>query len=146
METTIPDLNTLKQFAAATLVQLEEKADDKHASVLALSGELGAGKTAFTKLLAEVLGVTESVPSPTFVIAKFYDIQGHPKYQRLIHADMYRINTPDELRPLGWEQLLGDPTNLIVVEWPERINGHILEHATRLHFTAIDETTRIIRA
>ena len=146
METIIPNLETLKQYAGDVALRLGEPTSLGGACILALSGELGAGKTAFTKMLASELGVSESVPSPTFVIAKFYDIAGHPRFKRLIHADMYRINSTDELRPLGWEQLLGDPQNLIVVEWPERIKGFIPRDAMHLYFTVTDETTRTIRS
>lgn len=146
MNTVISDLSALKQYAGAVLSELSEMATGEHATILALSGELGAGKTAFTKLLAEALGVTESVPSPTFVIAKFYDVEGHPRFKRLIHADMYRVDSIDELRPLGWEALLSDAGNLLVIEWPERIKGAIPTYAKELHFQVIDKTTREIRA
>lgn len=91
------------------------------AHMLALTGDLGAGKTAFTKALARALGIMESVTSPTFVIMKSYSVSGHPFLTTLTHIDAYRVESDDEMRVLGFGELLKDPTRLIVVEWPERI-------------------------
>ena len=63
-----------------------------------------------------------------------------------MHIDAYRIESLDELRPLGWEKLLEEKTNLIVVEWPEKIQEAFPRDAAMLYFTVIDETTRKIRA
>ncbi|MEO5646277.1 MAG: tRNA (adenosine(37)-N6)-threonylcarbamoyltransferase complex ATPase subunit type 1 TsaE [Candidatus Paceibacterota bacterium] len=93
---------------------------DVEATVLALQGDLGAGKTTLTKTLAVQLGVSETVVSPTFVIAKFYTPtkQG---FEHLVHIDAYRIEDLNELRPLGWEKILQQPKTLVIVEWPEKI-------------------------
>lgn len=93
------------------------------AHVLALTGDLGVGKTALTKALGRALGVTGEVTSPTFVIMKTYPIPHHPIFKSLTHIDAYRIEHEDEMRVLGFEELLADPTRLVVVEWPERISG-----------------------
>ena len=104
------------------------------AQVLALSGDLGVGKTAFVKLLAKQLGVTEEVTSPTFVVMKSYAISKHPFFRTLTHIDAYRIESDDEMRVLGFRELLTDPSRLIVIEWPERIPRVIPEDATRIDF------------
>ncbi len=97
-------------------------ASDSKATVLALEGDLGAGKTTLTKTLARALGVTETVVSPTFVIAKFYQPtkQG---FEHLVHIDAYRIEDLNELGPIGWEEILQQPKTLVIVEWPEKIAG-----------------------
>jgi tRNA threonylcarbamoyladenosine biosynthesis protein TsaE len=95
---------------------------DTEATVLALQGDLGAGKTTLTKAIAAELGISETVVSPTFVIAKFYDAP-HEGFASLVHMDAYRIEAIDELGPLGWEQTLKQPKTLVIVEWPEKIAG-----------------------
>lgn len=90
------------------------------ATIVGLSGELGAGKTTLVQSMAHILGVTDPVVSPTFVIAKIYATT-HGRWRRLVHMDAYRIEGVEELDPLGWEHLSADKENLIVVEWPERI-------------------------
>lgn len=115
-----------------------------HATVLGLSGELGSGKTAFVQAFAKVLGVEGRVTSPTFVIARFYDIPESKHFQRLIHMDAYRIEDEAELNPLGWDEMLADPHNLIVLEWPEQIGKRFPLYAGRLFFEVINETTRHI--
>ncbi len=90
------------------------------ATVLLLSGPLGAGKTAFTKVLAQSLGVTETVTSPTFVVMKSYETTDE-RFPLLTHIDAYRIDDEAEAIPLHLTAVLGDPTRLVVVEWPERL-------------------------
>jgi tRNA threonylcarbamoyladenosine biosynthesis protein TsaE len=111
------------------------------ATVVALSGDLGAGKTAFVKGVARALGVTEHVTSPTFVIMKIYPVQG--EFKRLVHIDAYRLKGEHHLKVLGWEELVRDPKNLIFVEWPEEAGAAIPKTAVRIAFryTGDDERT-----
>ena len=108
-------------------------ADSDGATVVTLSGDLGAGKTTFTQVVAQSLGVTEDVTSPTFVLEKIYDLEGQ-QFSRLVHIDAYRLNSAHELEVLGWKELLADRGNLIVLEWPERVEEAIPEYATRIRF------------
>lgn len=112
------------------------------ATTLALSGDLGAGKTTFSQGIARALGVTEIVSSPTFVIEKIYDLRAQ-RWERLIHIDAYRLNGADELRILRWDELVRDPANLVLIEWPERVESAIPEDATRIRFD-IEGDGRII--
>ncbi len=114
------------------------------ATVLGLSGELGAGKTALVQSLARALAIPTHVTSPTFVIGRFYEIPSHAQFTQLVHIDAYRIEHEDELRPLGFSGLLADPHNLVVVEWPEQLGKRFPSYATRLTIVAVDETTRQI--
>ena len=145
----IHNLSEMEDFAKAELERITELSlgtRDSHATLVLLSGELGAGKTTFVKSLGHALGVHETIPSPTFVIARFYDIPKHQEFSRLVHVDAYRIEDEEELRPIGWEKLLADPKNLIVVEWPEKIPHNTICAIRTLMFTVVDETTRTIRA
>ena len=107
----------------------EFKVYPDRATILALEGDLGAGKTTLTKAIAKELGVAETVISPTFVIAKFYETSG--PFKRLAHVDAYRIESEDELRVLNWKDILSEPETLVIIEWPERIAGSIPEGCTR---------------
>ena len=84
--------------------------------VIAYTGDLGAGKTAFTRGLARGLGVPGQVTSPTFTIVNEYDGGRLP----LFHFDMYRLGSADELFEIGWEDYLGRG-GVCAVEWSENV-------------------------
>ena len=84
-------------------------------AVVALYGDLGAGKTAFVRGLARGLGIRESVSSPTFTIVNEY-----PGKTPLFHFDMYRLRNEDELFDIGWEDYL-DRGGVCAVEWSENV-------------------------
>lgn len=97
------------------------KAGKKSAIVVALSGELGAGKTTFTQALGKELGIKKKINSPTFVIMKKYSITSI-KHEYLYHLDAYRLKNEKELEKLGWADIVADPKNLILIEWPENVS------------------------
>ncbi len=130
--------NQITEIAKELLASLEQ---NESATVVALSGDLGAGKTTLTQAIARELGVSENVISPTFVIMKRYAIQD-ARYDFLIHIDAYRLNSEAELEKLGWAELLADPKNLILIEWPERVLGIIPEHAHRISLSHKSEDER----
>ena len=113
------------------------------ATVVALEGDLGAGKTAFAQAVGELLGVKEDMHSPTFVIEKIYNIDWKG-FRKFIHIDAYRIGKDTELMHLGWETLVIEPENLILIEWPERVKNIIPGNAKQIVFKFIDEKTREI--
>lgn len=88
----------------------------KPGTVVAFSGDLGAGKTAFTRGLARGLGIRERVTSPTFTIVNEYEGGRLP----LFHFDMYRLGSEDELYDIGWEDYLARG-GVCAVEWSENI-------------------------
>jgi len=103
------------------------------ATVVGLQGELGSGKTYFVKSLGKMMGIEEHIVSPTFVIMKIYDIDWQG-FKKLIHIDAYRLEKEEELLNLGWEKLLEDPENLVLIEWPEKVEGIIPKDSKRIHF------------
>lgn len=115
------------------------------ATIIALSGELGAGKTAFTKGVAKALSLTETVTSPTFVIEKIYYLEDMQPYTHLIHLDCYRLESGKELLSIGWNETATDPENLIFLEWPEKVEDILPLRALRIEFEVVDPTTRKIK-
>lgn len=113
------------------------------AAVVALSGDLGSGKTTFAQVIGKALGVTESIQSPTFVIEKIYDID-FKNFRRLIHIDAYRLEKESELLHLGWEEITKEPENLILIEWPENVRDIIPKDAKTIRFRFVDENKREI--
>lgn len=97
--------------------------------VLAIDGQLGAGKTAFVRGLVQGLGgVPGNVSSPTFVISQEYDIQG----TTLVHIDAYRLSGVAELETIGWDEMLAARDAIIAVEWAERIAAALPEEAVHI--------------
>lgn len=88
--------------------------------IIALSGQLGAGKTTFTQAIGKSLGVKEIITSPTFTILRQYNCH-HQTIKQLIHIDAYRLSSGLDLINLGLNDWLNCPTCLIVIEWPEKI-------------------------
>lgn len=93
-------------------------------AVIAFTGDLGAGKTAFTRGLARGLGISERITSPTFTIVNEYEGGRLP----LFHFDMYRVASSDELFDIGWEDYLARE-GVCAVEWSENI-ADALEEGT----------------
>jgi tRNA threonylcarbamoyladenosine biosynthesis protein TsaE len=93
----------------------------KGGEVIGLIGELGAGKTIFTKGLAAGLGIKNVVNSPTFVLMKVYDIKNKTsQIKRLVHVDAYRIKLATEASNIGLEDFL-NKKNILAIEWPQNI-------------------------
>jgi tRNA threonylcarbamoyladenosine biosynthesis protein TsaE len=114
------------------------------ASVVALSGDLGAGKTTFVQFLARALGVTETVTSPTFTIMKGYEVAGDKKFKHLIHMDAYRIEAEEELKPLRFAELVATPHSLFCIEWAERIATALPANLVQIQITHTKEEERVV--
>lgn len=105
-------------------------AELQQGDVLCLEGDLGAGKTTFTQGLAAALGAPGRVNSPTFCI-----VQEHGK---LVHMDLYRLKSEDDVLAIGWEDYLAEGA-ILVVEWPERAGSLIPADARHITFRHTDE-------
>ncbi|QQR64738.1 tRNA (adenosine(37)-N6)-threonylcarbamoyltransferase complex ATPase subunit type 1 TsaE [Candidatus Kaiserbacteria bacterium] len=136
-------INTIEELHALAEEILASCSPKSTAQVLALSGDLGAGKTAFTKELASLLGISYDITSPTFVIMKSYPIPAHSFFKTLVHIDAYRIESDDEMRVLGLAEILSEPTNLVCIEWPEKIQALIPKDAHTINISLVG-TTRTI--
>lgn len=92
--------------------------------VIALKGPLGVGKSVLARAIGFGAGVRETMPSPSHSLVLSYPISADVK---VVHLDLYRLESPDELWELGWSQL-GIDGEIVLVEWPERADGHMPDH------------------
>lgn len=136
-----------KKFAARLAATISAPA------VIALAGELGAGKTTFVQGFAKALGVKEKIQSPTFVLLKIYNIYSSSSSRRhtkessrlrpnskisgvrhLVHIDCYRLNSPRDMAHVGFKNLLQDKDAVILVEWAGRIKSLLPKSTLRIKF------------
>ena len=89
-------------------------------AVIALSGDLGAGKTTLAQAIARGYGVAEPVTSPTFALVHRYRAPASPVY----HLDLYRLAGPQQLANIGWEDALSDDA-IVLIEWPDRAGSEL---------------------
>lgn len=140
-QTEIPDIQALEDFARSLVEKLGEM-KKAQATVVALYGDLGVGKTAFIKAVAKTLGVKEDVTSPTFVIEKIYKLVPDKIFAHLVHVDAYRLESERELSMLGWDDIVKNPKNLICVEWADKVESLIPQNATRLRLEILQGEKR----
>ena len=135
----------LKEFAdfAKRFVHELPKSAGLKAHSIGLKGELGAGKTTFVQFVAKELGVTDTVPSPTFTLLRTYPIQTKP-FTKLVHIDAYRLSS-SEPDSVGLKNYLEDPASLVFIEWPENFPGGFPKDSATIEFSTIDEGTRRIQ-
>lgn len=137
-------LSELEAYVKDLIASLKSSSDGEKATVVALIGNLGAGKTTLTQQISKELGITETVTSPTFVIEKIYDLENQEPFGKLIHIDAYRLEDSRELVNLGWNDIIADDKNIIIVEWADNV-ADILPIGTKtLHLSVIDDETRKI--
>ena len=139
---TIKNLSELKIFAKdfVDTIKINNK---EQAKVIALSGDLGAGKTTLVQHLAKELGIFEVVTSPTFTIMKIYPMNNQ-NFKRLVHIDAYRIESLEELRPLRLSEILADKENLVCIEWAERISPILPRDITKIEIKTLATKDREI--
>lgn len=147
-----------KETEEAAKVFLEKLLPRKDkATVVALSGDLGSGKTAFVQAVARLLNIKDRVTSPTFVLIKSYKLFTRQNfavaklrrasvtgYKSLFHIDAYQLKSGDEIKKLGWNEMIADPQNLIFIEWPENVADAIPKDAIKISFEFVHEKTRKI--
>jgi tRNA threonylcarbamoyladenosine biosynthesis protein TsaE len=143
MDTSVETLAELEAEARRFLATLAPRTDT--ATLVTLSGELGAGKTAYVQAVAKALGVEGTVSSPTFVLLKVYALPAGGSYARLAHIDAYRLEKGADLRPLGFDDLMKDPSTLVLLEWPERVADGLPVPAARIALSVLPEAARSVR-
>lgn len=113
------------------------------ATIVAMVGDLGSGKTTFTQYLAQALGVKDYVTSPTFVLLKKYKTQ-NDSFEYLIHIDAYRLDHPEDLKDLNWDEITKDTKNIIIIEWADKIKKSLPKDYFLANFSHKKENTRSI--
>ena len=115
----------LGKLLARTIFR-ERKTNNKKALVLALSGELGGGKTTFVQGFMTGAGIKKKITSPTFVLLK--------NYKLIYHIDCYRLKKAKELLDLGLREILINPKNIVLIEWPEIVKKDLPKSAIWIKF------------
>lgn len=133
------NLTDTKKFAEVILDKVQS--GNREATVIAFHGNLGAGKTTLVQSIGKILGVRESMQSPTFLLMKRYQTQSE-KFSSLVHVDAYRIENESEMDALRFRDVLKEKNTLVCVEWPEKISSFIPLDAWKIDLSFIDETTR----
>ncbi|MCL6096441.1 MAG: tRNA (adenosine(37)-N6)-threonylcarbamoyltransferase complex ATPase subunit type 1 TsaE [Patescibacteria group bacterium] len=126
----------------------------KGGELVALYGNLGAGKTTFVQGLAMGLGIKRRIVSPTFIIIRTYKIN-NPNFAKaslsrqnskfFYHVDLYRTETPDDIKGLGIDEIIGNSDNIIVVEWAEKMREFLPEKRIDIYFEYLNENKRKIK-
>ena len=115
--------------------------------VIALSGDLGSGKTTFTQGFCKELGIKDRVISPTFILLRNYDIPGRVnKFKYLYHIDLYRLehNFETELENIGVFDYIKEENSIVVIEWAEKVKKILKEDVVWIKFEYMDDNKRRI--
>ncbi len=118
--TTLSETKKIAKKFAEKIVTLEK--ENKEALVIGLSGNLGTGKTSFVQGFAKGLKIKEKILSPTFVIMNKFKIN-FLKFTNFYHFDCYRINNDKEMEIINFNEIISNPKNIVMIEWPEKIKN-----------------------
>lgn len=118
--------NNLEEFELIAKQILDTFKKEGDSVVVGLIGNLGAGKTTFSKIIAHELGVANEVQSPTFTIMKIYETK-NDQFKELVHIDAYRIDDLLEVQKLRINTFFEKPNTLTLIEWPENIKSALPE-------------------
>lgn len=117
----------------------------KGGEVIALHGDLGAGKTTLIKGIAKGLGIKKVITSPTFILMNVYKVEDlRFKIKVLIHIDCYRIKNEKDIEGIGAQEYFGRKDSVVVIEWPENIKKFLPKKKISVKIFLRAGTTRII--
>ena len=135
----------MREYRPCSVQETEQLASEfakelKRGDVIAFTGGMGAGKTAFVRGLAKGLGVSGEVSSPTYAIVNEY--RGNPA---LYHFDMYRVESSEDLFTTGYYDYLDEGESILAVEWSENITDSLPEQTIYVNITPLSESERKIQ-
>lgn len=110
--------------------------------VIALTGELGAGKTTFVQGFAKGFGIKEKIISPTFILIRPHKIPQTDKM--LYHIDLYRLENKDQIKNLGLEEIINNPNNLVLIEWAEKLANNLPQNTLKIKIEKEEGDVRLI--
>ncbi len=113
--------------------------------IIALEGDLGAGKTTFIKGLARGLGLRRKMVSPTFLMARRYRLRSNPRgFENLYHVDAYRMRTARDLEVTGVAEALRGATNIVAIEWADLVKKYLPQRTLWITMQHKKENTRML--
>ncbi|HMP67275.1 MAG TPA: tRNA (adenosine(37)-N6)-threonylcarbamoyltransferase complex ATPase subunit type 1 TsaE [Candidatus Paceibacterota bacterium] len=125
-------------------IDSEKKEKKQRATIVGLYGDLGSGKTTFTKYFVKHFGISDTITSPTFVIQKKFKIESGYNFEKLYHLDVYRLKSGSELLTLDWQEISTTNKNIILIEWPEIVSEILPDDIIKIKFEFIDENKRSV--
>lgn len=139
MEVLAKNPEQTRKFAEKVAAKLEP------GNIVALYGDLGAGKTTFVSMVTKALGFSDRVQSPTFVVSRIYsDVGSASKIKYIHHLDLYRMQSSTDIKDLGIEDYLNQPDSVTFIEWPEVAENYLSEKTLRIFFEILSENERKI--
>lgn len=114
----------------------------KDGGIIALTGDLGAGKTTFVQGFAKGLGIKDKIISPTFVLMREHKIPNTDTV--FYHLDLYRLEEPIDIVNIGLKDLIQNPENIILIEWSEKLGENLPQNATKINIEKLDQASRRI--
>ncbi|MEK7123712.1 MAG: tRNA (adenosine(37)-N6)-threonylcarbamoyltransferase complex ATPase subunit type 1 TsaE, partial [Patescibacteria group bacterium] len=136
-----------KEIAAA-------KPSAETAFIVALTGDLGSGKTTFTQGFVKGFGIKEKITSPTFVLMHRHRIKSKNEkgknkkkikflnFENFFHLDCYRLDSPQELNTLGFKEIIANSQNIVLIEWADKIAKLLPKTALKIKFQWVGENKR----
>jgi tRNA threonylcarbamoyladenosine biosynthesis protein TsaE len=139
-------LQETRKFARDLALALTKFVIKDQGLILALEGELGAGKTAFVQGFAKALKIKEKIFSPTFLLMRKFSLPSKNSvfFKNFYHLDCYRLQKASELEKLGAVEVLKNPQNIVLIEWPNRIKSILPSKVLWLKFKILKPNQRKI--
>lgn len=121
----------------------------RSATVVCMSGDLGSGKTTFVQGFARGLGIKKRIVSPTYILQRRYEVIRRAQkstFEKFYHFDLYRLekNIKDELINLGFDEVINDPANVVLVEWAEKAKSIMPKNSRWINFDILSLKKRRI--
>lgn len=137
----------MKTYTTTSVEETHKAAQEVVASlecgtVLALVGDLGAGKTTFTQGIAKHFKISDPVSSPTFALVQEYPVEEglHNCIKTIIHVDCYRLDKPEDLRDIGIEEYFNRDDVLVIIEWADQVKDMLPKETQWIEFSHGDES------